>query len=229
MAIPPHVTPDEGRAALARIIERHRRAGDEHVALDGEDPSEVLAYLRRLGSGMLLGETVATTEGQVEYHDITDALTVRLWLWWEGERHELWALQAAEKLRLSRRSVGAVLGIATSQGVADRVERKHAMLHPDRPAPGSPPAQTTPAPGSAAGQLREVVTALVAAASRLPADLADDLEDLRQGLLRWRTGRPIPDELAMDLRLLLVDLAQLDLDPDLRELAARAMAALVGR
>lgn len=120
MRKPPRVTDQQMREARDRI--HHRHAGDDHpdTYLLSEDPLEVLSYLRKHGTHGLREDA--------ERHDVEDALTLRLWLWWQGEALELWLLDQVDVLALNRRRIGAVLGVRTSQGLVDRREYKRGLF-----------------------------------------------------------------------------------------------------
>lgn len=120
MTTPPRVSGEEAAQAFARIVRRHRKAGNDQVLSFGDDAREMLSYLRKCGTAGLLHDD--------ESHDLEDGLTLRLWLWWEGESLELWMLDAAERLGLNRRRIGARLGVTTGQGLVDRRDRKRAMF-----------------------------------------------------------------------------------------------------
>lgn len=196
MTTPPRPTPAEYESALRRIHDRRRAAGDDHPLALSEDPRDVLAYLRRRGrAGLVVDDTG---------DDITDALTLRLWLWWEGEAAELWLLEAAERLGRNRKAIGAALGIKSGQGVVDRIERKRDMLGHARTA-APPPAAT-----SRDAQIRAVAAELCARVGEMPEDVADDLhaDVLADALTRWPAGGPPPTQGAVNaLRFLLGDLA----------------------
>lgn len=162
-----------------------------------DDPREVLAYLRQRGrTGLRVDHTG---------DDITDALTLRLWLWWEGEATELWLLEAAEALRRNRRAVGASLGLTTGQSLVNRITNLHAKMDRKRLAANRPVAAT-----SWDEQIRAVAASLAGHRREMPEDVADDmpLDVLTSALPRWQLGAPPPDEGVLNaLRFLLGDLA----------------------
>lgn len=170
---------------MVRIARRHRRAGDDDPLLFSDDPRDLQIYLRRLPDRWLLGDDLS--------HDVTDALTIRLWLWWEGEAFELRILEAAERLKLRRRLVGEVLGIRTGQGVIDRTDRKRALFGPEgrpdekiaRAARRPPEPQPEPEPDP----LWSFVLMLAARRDELPEDLAGDVG--------WLLAELTPDHLNM--------------------------------
>lgn len=144
MRKPPRVSPAAKDAALARIHRRHARDDTSYTYLLSEDPREVLAYLRKRGANGLVGDE--------ESHDIEDAIDLRVWLWWEGEEHELWLLDAVDALGLNRRRVGAHLGVGTSTGLVDRREYKRKLLRPTADPASLEP--TAAAPGGPSPQQR---------------------------------------------------------------------------
>jgi hypothetical protein len=131
MRRPPEVTTAMRDEALAAIHRRHADDDNTSTHLLSDDPVEVLTYLRRRG--------VRELRGDEHGHDIEDALTLRLWLWWTGEAAELWLLDAAEGLGLNRRRIGARLGVRTGQGLVDRREYKRHLLAGATAADQAPP------------------------------------------------------------------------------------------
>ncbi len=137
MRKPPEVSDAAKDAALARIHRRHAADDNSYIYLLSEDPLEVLAYLRKRGPRGLVGDE--------ESHDVEDALDLRLWLWWQGEKYELWLLDQVDELGLNRRRVGAHLGVTTSTGLVDRREYKRKLLAKPTPeGPATTPAGPTP-------------------------------------------------------------------------------------
>lgn len=118
MRKPPKVTDAQMREARDAIRGRH--AGDDNTSthLLSDDPREVLDYLRRRGTAGLLND------------DIVDALTIRIWLWWEGERTEVWLLEQADRRHL-RAEAGVPLGIHGSQSFAQRLKYKRGLVAAD--------------------------------------------------------------------------------------------------
>lgn len=201
MTTPPRPTRDEYEDALRRIHDRRRAAGDDHPLALSEDPREVLSYLRRRGhSGLVQDDTG---------DDIVDGLTLRLWLWWEGEQTELWLLEAAERLKRSRRAVGETLGLTSGQGLVDRITRLRAKLR--RPEHDS----TTPAAatGPVDGKVRALAAALIARQDEMPeVDDEDDLRPVYLGVItdalpRWWLGEPPSEGVLNAMRFVLGDLA----------------------
>ncbi len=211
MTTPPRPDRADYEAALRRIHERRRRAGDDHPLALSEDPRDVLAYLRKRGRGGLVADDTGD--------DIIDALTLKLWLWWEIEATEVWLLEAAEALGRNRLAVGAALGLTNGQSLVNRMTRKRAMLSPGRVATSAPAASATDDP------VRALAAELVDRVHEMPDDIADDLyvEQLADALPRWASGAPPPTEgVLAALRFLLGDLAaQLAPDAPLRELVER--------
>lgn len=197
MTTPPRPTRDEYDAALHRLHARRRNAGDDHPLALSEDPREVLAYLRQRGRAGLIADATGD--------DVIDALTLRLWLWWEGEAAELWLLEAAEALGRNRRTVGAVLGLDSGQGMVDRIKRL-------RPKLGRDSVAAEPAPAAAAapdGQVRELAVALLGQRDHMPAEVADgfEVDTLTDVLPRWAPGTQPPSEGVLNaIRFLLGDL-----------------------
>lgn len=221
MTTPPRPTRADYDAAIARIHARRRAAGDDHPLALSDDPREVLTYLRRRGHAGLIKDATGD--------DLTDALTLRLWLWWEGEAVELWLLQAAEMLGRNRRATGAVLGLATGQGLLDRITRKRTMLGLDHPAPTPPP---VPAPDD--GRIRQIAAELVARRGEMPAAVIEDdlhADFLADYLPRWPAGSPPPTAAAVQaLRFLLGSLdTALPADAPLRALVAAGIDAVGSR
>lgn len=194
---------------MARIARRHRRAGTDDPQLFSDDPRDVLTYLRKLPFRRFLSDPSGD--------DVLDGLKIRLWLWWEGEAHELRLLDAAEALGVSRRAVGAELGITTSQGVVDRRDRKRMMLGPH----GRPDEKAARAQRRAAGQapaapppglLWDFVVFLHGRRDLLPEDIAEDVD-----YLFTEIGADSAN-LRANVELLIADMREHDdLAPDFRD------------
>ncbi|MEO6087020.1 MAG: hypothetical protein ABIQ18_28300 [Umezawaea sp.] len=126
MVIPRPVSARDAAAATARILDRRRRlrldSADE-LADVIDDPRQVLAYLRKHAN------EVPPDSAQ---QDVLDGLVLRVRLWWEGEDHDRWLIERAERLGMKRRTTAAILNIGTSQGLVDRLDadrRKLERLH----------------------------------------------------------------------------------------------------
>ncbi|GGM22254.1 hypothetical protein ACFFX1_11250 [Dactylosporangium sucinum] len=125
MATPPRIDDDRAVLALQAIAERRAAIDDPHREQLGDDPTvvdvlHVLSYLRKYSG--------AGTPEQVRRADVTDALRLRVWLWWYGASLERWLLERAEQLGMNRRELGRLLGIRTGQGLVDRRDRLQALL-----------------------------------------------------------------------------------------------------
>lgn len=176
MATPPPVSYSDVAAAMARIARRHRRAGADDPLLFSDDPWEVLSYLRKLRFKDLLEDETG--------HDVTDALTIKVGLWWEIERAELHFLNAAEAIGMRRRRVGQVLNVGTTQGMIDRTDRKRMLFS----AAGKPDeklaraerrtAPPPPEPVQHGELLWNFVQQLHANRDSLPEDIAEDVDYL---------------------------------------------------
>jgi hypothetical protein len=214
---PPRPTRADFDAALLRIHGRRRAAGDDHPLALSEDPREVLAYLRQRGRTGLVQDDTGD--------DVVDALTLRLWLWWEGESIELWLLEAAEALGRNRKTVGGLLGIASGQGVVDRIVRKRAMLGRDQAVAAPPAASARDA------EIRALAAELVGRRGEMPEEIADgfEVDTLADALPRWPAGAAPPSEGVLNaVRFLLGDLVvAVPADAPLRAVVD-AGAALVG-
>ena len=120
------------RAEVARAItviaRRRTKVGDRNRDLlpdaEDSDPREVLDYLRRF-----CGPDIPRWVLQAE---ISDALTLNNWLWWEDRRRELFFLKAGRQRGLFLAELGAQVGVG-KQGVLDRIDRLEALLRFDRP------------------------------------------------------------------------------------------------
>jgi hypothetical protein len=88
------------------------------------DPREILDYLRQ-HSGRDIPPWVLQA-------DVSDALTLNNWLWWEDRRRELHFLRAGRERGLFLAQLGAQVGVG-KQGVVDRIDRLEALLRYDRP------------------------------------------------------------------------------------------------
>ncbi|WNV83090.1 hypothetical protein [Umezawaea sp. Da 62-37] len=83
----------------------------------------MLAYLRK---------HVNEVPADIAQDDVLDGLVLRVRLWWEGEDHDRWLIERAERLGMNRRTTAAILNIGTSQGLVDRLHadrRKLERLH----------------------------------------------------------------------------------------------------
>lgn len=122
MATPPRVDAARAAQAVRDIADRRAEIDDPHRDRLGDDPLEVLLYLRKY-SGPNIPEAVRQA-------DIEDGLRLRIWLWWQGAALELWLLDRAEDLGMNRKRIGRLLGIRTGQGLVDRRDRLRALLGP---------------------------------------------------------------------------------------------------
>ena len=64
--------------------------------------------------------------------EVSDALTLNYWLWWEDRRRELFFLEAGRARGVFLSQLGAQVGVG-KQGLLDRVDRLEASLRFDRP------------------------------------------------------------------------------------------------
>lgn len=110
------------------IAKRRAKVDDRNRELlpdsPDSDPREVLDYLRKY-SGRDIPRWVLQA-------DVTDALTINNWLWWEDRRRELHFLKAGRDRGLFLSQLGAQVGVG-KQGVVDRIDRLEALLRYDRP------------------------------------------------------------------------------------------------
>lgn len=104
-----------------KVDDRHR---EKLPDAPDSDPREVLDYLCRY-SGSDIPRWVLQA-------DVSDALTLNNWLWWEDRRRELHFLKAGKDRGLFLSQIGAQVGVG-KQGVQDRIDRLEAMLSFDRP------------------------------------------------------------------------------------------------
>lgn len=196
MATPPRVTHDEFKAALHRIHDRRRRAGDDDPQAFSEDPHDVLGYLRKRGYRGLISDDTGD--------DAIDAMILRVWTWWQGEGDDLWILEACEATGIPRKKIGAVIGVSTSQGIAERIARGRRRMRPDRVDAGTPVAA-----GTNDDRIRDLAAELTARRAEMPLDVAEDfhIEELTDALPRWRPGAPPPTSSVLaSLRFLIGDL-----------------------
>ena len=120
------------RAEVARTIvmiaRRRAKVDDRHRDLlpdsEDSDPREVLDYLRKFS-----GPDIPLWVLQAE---VSDALTLNSWLWWEDRRRELFFLKAGRARGMFLSQLGAQVGVG-KQGLLDRVDRLEALLRFDRP------------------------------------------------------------------------------------------------
>lgn len=172
MTTPPRVTATDAAAAIERITRRHRGTDNPGQHQLTDDPRDVLAYLRKCGTRRLLGDDAS--------HDLEDALTLRLFLWWEAETTELWIFDAVEALRFPRRRLRHLLGITSNVGWLNRHTRKRKLLRPDRDV--GPPSGGTATPSSTTGDaaLREYLGLLYAQLDKLPDDVAEEVHAIHR-------------------------------------------------
>lgn len=128
MGARPKVHRFEVERAIAMIASRRAKVEDRHRdrlpdSADA-DPREVLDYLRQY-SGIDIPRWVLQA-------DITDALTLNNWLWWEDRRRELHFLKAGRDRNVFLSQIGRQIGVG-KQGVLDRIDRLEALLRYDRP------------------------------------------------------------------------------------------------
>lgn len=119
MATPPRPSRLEVGAALERIRARHDRVEDPHRDQLGEEPRDVLAYLRRR-SGSLPRAVAAD--------DVWDELVLHAALRWEDIDRERALLRRARHLGLSLSELAAHHGIRTRQGMQDHLDRLDALV-----------------------------------------------------------------------------------------------------
>lgn len=120
MRKPPKVSSARLQRALDDIHRRHADDDNTSTHLLSSDPREVLTYLQRRG--------VRELRGDANGHDVVDALTLRIWLWWEGERAEVWFMEAGVQLGLTGKTIGEPLGVTTRAGVTSRLEYKRELI-----------------------------------------------------------------------------------------------------
>jgi hypothetical protein len=122
------VHPSEVARAIEMIAKRRRKIDDSnlHRLPDSasSDPREILDYLQKF-SGVSIPRWVLQA-------DVSDALVLNNWLWWEDRRRELHFLKAGRDRGLFLAQIGAQIGIG-KQGVLDRIDRLEALLRYDRP------------------------------------------------------------------------------------------------
>ena len=128
MGTRPMVHRAEVARAIVMIARRRAKVDDRHRDLlsdsEDSDPREVLDYLRKF-SGSEIPRWVLQAE-------VSDALTLNNWLWWEDRRRELFFLKAGRARGVFLSQLGAQVGVG-KQGLLDRVDRLEALLRFDRP------------------------------------------------------------------------------------------------
>lgn len=128
MTTPPKVHRAEVSRAIARIAARRTKVDDPNREklpdAPDADPAEVLDYLQQYsGHGI---------ERWVKQADVSDALTLTNWLWWQHQRRLRYWLKQGRDQGLFLSQIGAQLGIK-KQGVIDKADRLEALLRYDRP------------------------------------------------------------------------------------------------
>ncbi|APD84557.1 hypothetical protein AN480_27235 (plasmid) [Mycobacterium intracellulare subsp. chimaera] len=128
MGTRPRVHRSEVAHAIHRIAARRTKVDDPHrdrlPDSPDSDPREVLDYLQKY-SGPDIPRWVLQA-------DVSDALILNNWLWWEQGRRELHILRVGRDRGLYLSQMGAQLGIG-KQGVRDRIDRLDALFRYDRP------------------------------------------------------------------------------------------------
>lgn len=122
-----HSTSDidtELTAALDRIHWRHAKVDDPRRSGLSDEPAQILEHLTRYSTMLPMW---------VRGHDALDGLILLNWLWWEDRRRERSLLRRGLAAGLTHRELGEPLGITTTQGVRDRLDRLDALLAHDRP------------------------------------------------------------------------------------------------
>lgn len=130
MSTPPKVTKSELISHLEMVTKRRRKVDDPHLDelpavdnhIDSRTVLDFLDYLRKYP---------ARTPGY-RHADITAALQLTVWLWWEDRRRELSWLKAGRSAGMFLAQLGEPLGIG-KRGVIDRIDRLEALLRFDRP------------------------------------------------------------------------------------------------
>lgn len=114
--------------AIARIAKRRAKVEDRYREKlpdsPDSDPREVLDYLQRYSHREI--------PRWVLQADVSDALTLNNWLWWEDRRRELHFLKAGRDRGIFLSQLGAQVGVG-KQGVLDRIDRLECLLRYDRP------------------------------------------------------------------------------------------------
>lgn len=127
MTTRPKVTDQELARTIERIAARRVKVDDpdRHLLPDSpahSDPREIVDYLARH----------ARVPRWVAQADVSDALTLNNWLWWQDRRRERHWLRAGLTHGLFLSQLGAQVGVG-KQGVRDRLDRLEALLQFDRP------------------------------------------------------------------------------------------------
>ena len=95
--------------AIVMIARRRAKVDDRHRDLlpdsEDSDPREVLDYLRKF-SGPDIPRWVLQAE-------VSDALTLNNWLWWEDRRRELFFLKAGRARGVFLSQLGAQVGVVS--------------------------------------------------------------------------------------------------------------------
>lgn len=215
MRKPPKVSETRMRQALDAIRDRHATDDNTSTHLLSDDPREVLAYLRRRGVRELRGDATG--------HDVVDGLTLRIYLWWEGERAEVWLMQAGVTLGLTGKTIGAPLGVRSRAGLMKRIEYKRALIADDTAVAAQPQTGRTAWLAGHRDELLAIAGTLVEHWDLFGEDTLENLIEVRSD---WRDGTCTPESFAyLDWAIedVAVDpaVAGLAADHVLRELLAR--------
>lgn len=180
------MTADQAGAALTAIRDRHTTVDDRHAEELTDDPAEVLAYLRKHGPTMPDG---------IRVDDLTDAVTLHLWLWWQASARERWLFDQAVTLGVDRRAFAGQFGVRSPAGFQNRRDRLHA-LH-DATGPGRPDEKAVVADRVAARQpdagdwyaasrhrMRQIACDLIVLEPRVDDDTYDQLVEVRREIER---------------------------------------------
>lgn len=129
MGARPKVHSTEAARAIERIARRRTKVDDPFrdrlPDAPDSDPREVLDYLLRYSHADHIPRWVLQA-------DVSDALILSNFLWWEDKRRELQILKAGRDRGLFLSQLGSQVGVG-KQGVLDRIDRLQALLEFDRP------------------------------------------------------------------------------------------------
>lgn len=118
MTTPPKVDDDVVAAAIMSVLKRHTDHDDDRLEQVGQDPHDVLVYLRKRFPHLPQG---------LRCDDMDDVFTLLLFDWWEQRRIQRYFLRQVVTLKLRREPLAAVFGMSV-QGFKDWLNRLDSLL-----------------------------------------------------------------------------------------------------
>jgi hypothetical protein len=144
----PTVTQADATAAVAAVAARHLAADAPYAEELSDDPTEMLAHLRKRSVNF---------SRDLRVQDYPDVKVISRWVTeYEARKTELWTLEQGKLLGFSNRQIGADYGLLSRQGVPDRIKT---LRHLVRGASADAQAQAGADSSSATGAAGRPLTA----------------------------------------------------------------------